>query len=192
MTRRSVRAQGNAPGARDGFVSGPSTPRRSPKTAHASTVLRICDLGDTEVSDQARDFASISRRVAGLPNIPIVLGGDHSVSIPILQGQRARFRDRRLGLLWLDAHPDLCDEYTGSRLSHACVLRRGLECGIQPQDVCMVGLRSWEEQEIDLIEEGRLNVYTAADVAERGMMEGRGRRPQHPVALRSDTHFPRH
>lgn len=131
--------------------------------------LRICDLGDTQVSDQARDFEMISLRVASLPNIPIVLGGDHSVSIPVLQGQRSRFRDKRLGLLWLDAHPDLCDEYTGSRLSHACVLRRGLESGIQPQDVCMVGLRSWEEQEVDLIEEGRLNIYTAADVAERGM-----------------------
>ena len=41
---------------------------------------------------------------------------------------------RRLGILWLDAHPDLCDEYAGSRLSHACVLRRGLEAGLQPAE----------------------------------------------------------
>ena len=32
---------------------------------------------------------------------------------------------RRLGVLWLDAHPDLCDKFTGSKLSHACVMRRG-------------------------------------------------------------------
>jgi arginase family enzyme len=49
------------------------------------------------------------------------------------------------------------------------VLRRGLEFGIAPEDVCMVGLRSWEDQEIDIIENGRLNVFTAAMVAERGM-----------------------
>ncbi len=131
--------------------------------------LRICDLGDIPVSDQARDFQSIYQKVATLTNVPIVLGGDHSISIPVLQAQRERYKDQRLGLLWVDAHPDLCDVFTDSKLSHACVLRRALESGIQPEDVCMVGLRSWEEQEIDLIENGGLNIYTAAAVAERGM-----------------------
>jgi agmatinase len=131
--------------------------------------MQVCDLGDFVVTDQARDFDALRERIARLPNIPIVLGGDHSISIPILQGQRDRFRDRRLAVLWLDAHPDLCDEFTGSKLSHACVMRRGLEAGIQAEDVCMVGLRSWEEQEIDLIEGGGIHVHTAADVARRGM-----------------------
>jgi agmatinase len=131
--------------------------------------LRICDLGDITIDDQARDFDRVREKVAGLPNLPIILGGDHSISIPVLQGQRERYKDQRLGLLWVDAHPDLCDVFTGSRLSHACVLRRALEFGIEPEDVCMVGLRSWEDQEIDLIENGGLNVYTAALIAERGM-----------------------
>lgn len=131
--------------------------------------MRVCDLGDIGVTDQARDFDAIRERIAALPSIPIVLGGDHSISIPVLQGQRDRFADKRLGVLWLDAHPDLCDEFTGSKLSHACVMRRGLEAGIRPEDVCMVGLRSWEEQEIELIEGGGLHIYTAAVVARRGM-----------------------
>ncbi len=131
--------------------------------------LRICDLGDIPVADPERDFAAIQNRIAGLQNIPIVLGGDHSVTIPVFRGQRARFRDKRLEVLWLDAHPDLCDEFNGSDLSHACVLRRGLESGLVERDVCLVGLRSWEEQEIELIENGGLNVYTAAEVAERGI-----------------------
>ena len=105
--------------------------------------LRICDLGDVEIEDQTQIFEQVSHKVADLPNIPILLGGDHSVTIPIFKGQRERFADQRLGILWVDAHPDLCDEFTGSKNSHACVLRRGLEFGIQPQDVCMVGLRSW-------------------------------------------------
>lgn len=132
--------------------------------------IRICDLGDFEVQDQGRDFDAIQRRVAALPNIPIVLGGDHSITIPVFRGQRQRFADKRLGVLWLDAHPDLCDEYTGSKLSHACVLRRGIESGIRAEDVCLVGLRSWEEQEIELIENGGLHVYTASDVAARGIL----------------------
>ena len=131
--------------------------------------IRISDQGDIPISDQAQDFERVRETVAGLPNVPIILGGDHSISIPVFQAQRERYRDQRLGVLWVDAHPDLCDVFTGSRLSHACVLRRALEFGIEPQDVCLVGVRSWEDQEIDLIENGGLNVYTAALIAERGM-----------------------
>ena len=129
----------------------------------------VCDLGDIQITDPVRDFDLVRQKVATLPNMPIMLGGDHSVTIPILQGQRERYKDQRLGVLWVDAHPDLCDDYDGSKLSHACVLRRGIEFGIDPQDICMVGLRSWEDQEIDMIENGGVHVYTAADVAERGM-----------------------
>ena len=131
--------------------------------------MTVCDLGDITISRPELDFEQVRKKVAGLPNIPILLGGDHSVTIPIFQGQRERFAGKRLGVLWVDAHPDLCDEFDGSRLSHACVLRRGLEFGIEQQDVCLIGLRSWEEQEIDLIENGRMHVFTAAEVAKLGM-----------------------
>lgn len=131
--------------------------------------MRICDLGDITINKPERDFEQVRQLVAGLPNIPILLGGDHSVSIPILQGQRQRFRNKRLGVLWVDAHPDLCETFDDSPLSHACTLRRGLESGIAPQDICMVGLRSWEAQEIALIESGGLNVYAMPEIAERGM-----------------------
>ncbi|HEX9839672.1 MAG TPA: agmatinase [Anaerolineales bacterium] len=131
--------------------------------------IRICDLGDIPITNQERDFELVRQKVAALPNVPIILGGDHSISIPVFQAQCERYKGQRLGVLWVDAHPDLCDVFTGSKLSHACVLRRALEFGIEPQEVCLVGVRSWEDQEIDLIENGGLNVYTAARVAERGM-----------------------
>ena len=131
--------------------------------------IRIADLGDVPVADPSQDFESVCSKVATLPNVPIILGGDHSISIPVFEAQRQRYKDQRLGILWVDAHPDLCDVFTGSRLSHACVLRRALEFGIEPEDVCLVGVRSWEDQEIDLVENGGLNIYTSALIAERGM-----------------------
>lgn len=149
------------------FWSTHLTPFSEDRTRLAD--IRISDLGDITVNDQTRDFETVCKKVTALPNVPIVLGGDHSISIPVFEAQRERHKDQRLGVLWVDAHPDLCDVFTGSKLSHACVLRRALEFEIEPQDVCMVGLRSWEEQEIDLIENGGLNVYTAALIAERGM-----------------------
>lgn len=149
------------------YWSGHSTPFSEDRTRLA--LVSVCDLGDIQIKDQARDFEKVRQIVASLSNIPILLGGDHSVTIPIFQGQRQRFVDKRLGVLWLDAHPDLCDEFSNSKLSHACVLRRGLEAGIEQKDVCLVGLRSWEEQEIDMIENGGLNVYPAPLDAEHGM-----------------------
>jgi len=149
------------------FWSGHLTPFSEDRTRLRG--IRIADLGDIQVADPTRDFELVRQKVEGLPNVPVLLGGDHSVTIPIFQAQRKRFAGKRLGVLWLDAHPDLCDEFNGSRLSHACVLRRGLEAGIDPKDVCLVGLRSWEAQEIDLIENGHMHVFSAADVAELGM-----------------------
>jgi agmatinase len=131
--------------------------------------IRLADLGDIPIKHQESDFDLVRQTIATLPNHPIILGGDHSVTIPVFQGQLERYVGKRLGVLWVDAHPDLCDVFTDSKLSHACVLRRGLEFGIKPEEVCLVGLRSWEDDEIDLIENGGLNVFTAADVADRGM-----------------------
>ncbi|MEK7312069.1 MAG: agmatinase [Chloroflexota bacterium] len=162
--------------ARQGAALGPERIRRwthhlTPITEDRTrlTHLSVCDLGDIAIDDQVRDFDRARQIIASLSNIPILLGGDHSVTIPIFQAQRERFAGKRLGVLWVDAHPDLCDEFDGSRLSHACVLRRGLESGIEQKDVCMVGLRSWEIQELDLIENGQLNVYPMPMVAERGI-----------------------
>ena len=149
------------------FWSHHLTPFSEDRTRLSS--LNICDLGDFPIVDVATDFAKVADIVAGLPNTLISLGGDHSVSIPIFAGQCRRSAGRRLGVLWVDAHPDLCDKFDGSRLSHACVLRRGMEFGIDPQNVCLVGLRSWEEQELDLVENSPLHIFTAAEVAERGM-----------------------
>lgn len=164
--------------ARPGAALGPErirfwshhiTPFNEHRTPLGS--LSICDLGDIQIQDPSRDFKEVRQVVADLPNIPVLLGGDHSVTIPVFQGQRQRFASKRMGVLWVDAHPDLCDVFDGSKLSHACVLRRGLETGIQPEDICLVGVRSWEDQEVDFIANNRLNIYTAASVAERGMKD---------------------
>jgi len=56
---------------------------------------------------------------------PIALGGDHAITYPILRAFSKRFP--RLSLLHFDAHPDLYDEFGGSRLSHACPFARIME-----------------------------------------------------------------
>jgi len=70
---------------------------------------------------------------------PIALGGDHSVTYPILRAlSRAH---ARLTILHVDAHPDLYDEFEGDRYSHACPFARIMEEGLAKRLV-QVGIRT--------------------------------------------------
>ncbi len=55
----------------------------------------------------------------------ISLGGDHSISFPLIQGHAAQYP--QLTILHLDAHPDLYDTMEGNPLSHACPFARVME-----------------------------------------------------------------
>jgi arginase len=92
----------------------------------------FADAGDLRVSDSAEkvgeDFAEIERAVRELleqGQQPILLGGDHSITYPILKGFARHYAG--LTIVHFDAHPDLYDEYEGSRMSHACPFARIME-----------------------------------------------------------------
>jgi len=131
--------------------------------------INLVDEGDFSIADPAKDYIAIEETLSRWNCVRIGLGGDHSVAIPMINA--AVKNNPNMGMLWIDAHPDLCDEFDGSRISHANVLRRALDAGLKPENVCMIGLRSWEEQELDLIENAGFTVFTAAEVAEVGIQE---------------------
>lgn len=68
----------------------------------------------------------------------LALGGDHSVTYPLVRAVRRHFP--RLSLLQFDAHPDLYDIYEGDRLSHACPFARIMDEGLVERLV-QVGVR---------------------------------------------------
>ncbi len=70
---------------------------------------------------------------------PIVLGGDHSVTYPVLRAVNAS--KAPLTIVHLDAHPDLYDSFEGNRLSHACPLARVMEEGLATRLV-QAGIRT--------------------------------------------------
>jgi agmatinase len=79
------------------------------------------------------------RRILQSDRRPLVLGGDHSISYPVLRAMRARHP--RLGILHLDAHGDLYDVFQGDRFSHACPFARIMEEGLADRLV-QVGVRT--------------------------------------------------
>src|ERR1700692_2343111 len=92
----------------------------------------FADAGDLPLGNSReqseRDFAEIERTVCALlenGEHPVSLGGDHSVTYPILKAFAPRFAE--LTIVHFDAHPDLYDEFEGSRVSHACPFARIME-----------------------------------------------------------------
>ena len=55
------------------------------------------------------------------------LGGEHTITVALLQAMQTRYPD--LSVVALDAHADMRESYDGSKLSHACVMRRAYELG---------------------------------------------------------------
>src|SRR5512135_2704042 len=90
----SARRGANLAPERMRFWSHHLTPFTEDRTPLSGITIR--DAGDLHVQDASRDFERIRRQVASLPNTPILLGGDHSVTIPIFQGQRQKYAGRRL------------------------------------------------------------------------------------------------
>ena len=84
------------------------------------------DAGDISFSGEA--FPCIEKAVGELlaqGRRPVCLGGDHSITWPILRAFGKRFPD--LTIVHFDAHPDLYDELDGNRMSHACPFARIME-----------------------------------------------------------------
>lgn len=92
----------------------------------------------------------------------VALGGEHSISIGILKALKKTHPE--LGVIYLDAHADLRDEYWGSKYSHACVLRRIIE--IFPKAVHL-GLRSLSKEEAEYIRKKKLSVFSSIEIKSR-------------------------
>src|SRR5271155_3825429 len=104
------------------------------------------DVGDLRLNDSrekvGEDFAEIERAVGKLlekGERPVSLGGDHSITYPILKAFARRYPE--LTIVHFDAHPDLYDEFEGSRLSHACPFARIMEERLAKRLV-QVGIRT--------------------------------------------------
>jgi agmatinase len=76
----------------------------------------------------------------------VSLGGEHTITVALLQAMQTRYPD--LTVVALDAHADLRESYDGSKLSHACVMRRAYEMG---RPLTLLGTRAYSKEEADLM-----------------------------------------
>ncbi len=103
---------------------------------------RWLDLGDLDLGSGPGAFEQIEAAIASLLEggaLVQALGGDHAITHPIVRAFATKYAG--LTVLHLDAHPDLYDEFEGSRSSHACPFARIMEEGLV-QRLVQVGVRT--------------------------------------------------
>jgi agmatinase len=96
---------------------------------------------------------AVHSRVTELLNdnkFPVIIGGNHSVSIGSIKAFSEKFKN--LSVLQLDAHGDLRPEYEGSKFNHACAMARAKEYA----GVVQVGIRSMSVYELPYVERDRI------------------------------------
>lgn len=93
-----------------------------------------------------------------LGKIPVMLGGEHSITLGAVRAARKRYP--KLSVLHLDAHADMRMSYQGTPYSHACIGRRMIE--LCP--VVQAGIRSMSVEEAAYLRKRRLPVYSAAAI----------------------------
>jgi guanidinobutyrase len=107
--------------------------------------LHCADIGDLAINtfSLAETLRIIGQSYASILNydvVPMAIGGDHSITLPILRAMKDRYGP--VALIHVDAHADVNDEMFGERETHGTFLRRAYEDGcVIPEKVYQVGLR---------------------------------------------------
>jgi arginase len=117
-----------APPAIRAALRSPSTNLSTESGLDLATEARFADAGDLDIPAGEAALEAIEKgasRVLATGARLLALGGDHSVTYPLLRAHAPRHPG--LTLVHLDAHPDLYDAFEGDRLSHACLFARILE-----------------------------------------------------------------
>jgi arginase len=109
------------------------------------------DAGDLLLdgnNEQEVIFNSVARALKG-EHIPIILGGDHSITYPIIRAVAAHHGP--VNILHIDAHPDLYETYKGNRFSHASPFARIMEDCLA-QRLVQVGIRTLNNHQRQQVE----------------------------------------
>lgn len=130
--------------------------------------VKIHDLGDLSITGNQMNcldqIETVLKQIRTWKKIPIMLGGEHSITIPI-----RNFIDKDSIVIIFDAHGDLREEYLDEPYSHACITKRLLDV-INPSQILQVGIRAQSLEEIEFVNKNsELLQITTLDLNRNGL-----------------------
>jgi agmatinase len=141
--------------------------------------LRVLDAGDVEMpgvegKEPLDRLEAAVQAVADAGAIPIVLGGDHTITWPDVTGVARAVGWGRVSVLHFDAHADTGDRQFGSLIGHGLPMRRLIESGACRGDrFLQLGLRGyWPDPPVlDWMAEQRMRSFEMHEIVRRGLTE---------------------
>ena len=140
-------------------------------------ILKVVDYGDANCPPHSIEQAhqAIGRKVAQVLEakaLPIVLGGDHSITLPSATAVADAWGRGKVGIVHFDSHADTApDSFGGSLIAHGSPMRRLIESGAVPaRNFVQIGLRGyWPPQEVwEWMEAQGMRWHLMAEIEERG------------------------
>lgn len=138
-----------------------------------------------EILKTSEVLARSVEKVLEQGHFPLCLGGDHSMAIGSMAGisSYCRKRGRELGVIWIDAHTDMnTDETTPSGNIHGMPLSAAVGLGhkslthfygfcpkVKPEHVVIIGARSVDPEERNIVQSSGVSVYTMTDIDRQGI-----------------------
>jgi len=107
--------------------------------------MQIADVGDVatnpyDLKDSVKRIEAFAREVQGAGAVPVAIGGDHTMTLPLLRAAAARHGP--VAMIHVDAHADVNDRMMGEAIAHGTPFRRAVEEGLLINDrTTQIGLR---------------------------------------------------
>jgi agmatinase len=135
--------------------------------------LHPIDCGDATIvlANAEKTFANAQRDISQIIDggaVPVVLGGDHSVTIPSVRAVKVAYADP--GLVLLDTHLDTATDVGGEELNHCCPISRAVDAGFDPKRIALVGISGWlnPRAELEYCREHGITVISLEDIWKDG------------------------
>ena len=137
--------------------------------------FNVADIGDCPVNpadlqDSMNKIEVFYNKIKKSNTIPISIGGDHLVSLPILRGIK---KDKPFGLFQFDSHSDTWDSYFGGyKYTHGTPFRRAIEENlIDPNKYVILGLRGslYDPKDLDWAKSQGVTLITIDEYYEMGL-----------------------
>jgi agmatinase len=134
--------------------------------------LFLHDLGDLCVSANPKKTIDMLELVVDdivrAGKIPVVLGGEHSITLGIMKGLSVKAQNT--GLVSFDAHLDLRKEFLGVKLSHTTFMRC-INNEVKPAKIVEVGTRAVCREELAYAKKSEIDFFTAQQIRKEGPEE---------------------
>lgn len=133
--------------------------------------VKIYDMGNTKSKDLAK-IEIETKEMFNNEKFKLIFGGDHSIAIPLHKNFVLKCHQKNIKpvIIHIDAHPDFCDIYDGSKYSHACPNMRTFEEDCDLNNFTLIGIRGYEKQETDFFTiHPEIKIYNASFINEHGI-----------------------